>query len=133
MVQKEVAERLAEIPGGKETGAITYSIYYYTDAKILINVPKESFIPAPEVTSSVIQFKILKEPRVKVSSEEQLFKLIKQGFLMKRKTLVNALAGFRNKEKSDIINILNELNIDEKVRAEQLSLEDFVRISQKIS
>lgn len=133
MVQKEVAERLAEIPGGKETGAITYSIYYYTDAKILINVPKESFIPAPEVTSSVIQFKILKEPRVKVSSEEQLFKLIKQGFLMKRKTLVNALAGFQNKEKSDIINILNELNIDEKVRAEQLSLEDFVRISQKIS
>ena len=133
MVQKEVAERLSEIPGGKETGAITYSIYYYTDAKILINVPKDSFIPAPEVTSSVIQFKILNEPRVKVNNEEQLFKLIKQGFLMKRKTLVNALTGFQNKEKGDIINILNELNINEKVRAEQLSLEDFVRIAEKMS
>lgn len=128
MVQKEVAERLAEIPGGKETGAITYAIYYYTDAKILINVPKESFIPEPEVTSSVIQFKILKEPRIKVENEEQLFKLIKQGFLMKRKTLVNALAGFNNKEKSEIIDILKELNINEKVRAEQLSLDDFVKI-----
>lgn len=132
MVQKEVAERLSEIPGGKETGAITYSIYYYTDAKILINVPRESFIPAPEVTSSVIQFKILETPRANVKDEEQLFKLIKQGFLMKRKTLVNALAGFQNKEKNDIINILNELNINEKVRAEQLSLEDFVKIAEKM-
>ena len=132
MVQKEVAERLSEIPGVKETGAITYSIYYYTDAKILINVPRESFIPAPEVTSSVIQFKILETPRVNVKDEEQLFKLIKQGFLMKRKTLVNALAGFQNKEKNDIINILNELNINEKVRAEQLSLEDFVKIAEKM-
>lgn len=132
MVQKEVAERLSEIPGGKETGSITYSIYYYTDAKILINVPRESFIPAPEVTSSVIQFKILETPRVDVKEEEQLFKLIKQGFLMKRKTLVNALAGFQNKEKNDIINILNELNINEKVRAEQLSLEDFVKIAEKM-
>lgn len=132
MVQKEVAERLSEIPGGKETGAITYSIYYYTDAKILINVPREIFIPAPEVTSSVIQFKILETPRVNVKDEEQLFKLIKQGFLMKRKTLVNALAGFQNKQKNDIINILNELNINEKVRAEQLSLEDFVKIAEKM-
>lgn len=132
MVQKEVAERLSEMPGGKETGAITYSIYYYTDAKILINVPRESFIPVPEVTSSVIQFKILETPRVDVKEEEQLFKLIKQGFLMKRKTLVNALAGFQNKEKNDIINILNELNINEKVRAEQLSLEDFVKIAEKM-
>ena len=132
MVQKEVAERLSEIPGGKETGAITYSIYYYTDAKILINVPRERFIPAPEVTSSVIQFKILETPRVNIKDEEQLFKLIKQGFLMKRKTLVNALAGFQNKEKNDIINILNELNINEKVRAEQLSLEDFVKIAEKM-
>jgi len=130
MVQKEVAERLAEIPGGKETGTITYTIYYYTDANIIINVPSDSFIPAPEVNSAVIQFKLLEKPRVKVEHEEEFFKLIKQSFLMKRKTLVNALAGFQNKTKQDIINILNELGIDERVRAEQLSIEEFVRIFQ---
>ena len=132
MIQKEVANRLSEIPGGKETGAITYTVYYYADTKILFEVPKESFIPEPEVTSAVIQFNILKAPRVNVKNEEDFFKLIKQSFLMKRKTLVNALAGYKNKEKQDIINILRELNFNEKVRAEQLTLEQFVKIYEKM-
>lgn len=132
MIQKEVANRLSEIPGGKETGAITYTVYYYADTKILLKVPKEGFIPEPEVTSAVIQFNILKAPRVNVKNEEDFFKLIKQSFLMKRKTLVNALTGYKNKEKQEIINILQELNINEKVRAEQLTLEQFVKIYEKM-
>lgn len=132
MIQKEVANRLSEIPGGKETGAITYTVYYYADTKILLEVPKEGFIPEPEVTSAVIQFNILKAPRVNVKNEEDFFKLIKQSFLMKRKTLVNALTGYKNKEKQDIINILRELNFNEKVRAEQLTLEQFVKIYEKM-
>jgi len=133
MVQKEVAERLAEIPGGKETGTITYTVYYYTDANIIINVPKDSFIPEPEVNSAVIQFKLLENPRVSIDNEDAFFKLIKQSFLMKRKTLVNALAGFQNKTKQDIIKMQNELGIDDRVRAEQLSIEDFVRIWKKLA
>ena len=132
MIQKEVANRLSEIPGGKETGAITYTVYYYADTKILLEVPKEGFIPEPEVTSAVIQFNILKAPRVNVKNEEDFFKLIKQSFLMKRKTLVNALTGYKNKEKQDIINILQELDINERVRAEQLTLEQFVKIYEKM-
>lgn len=132
MIQKEVANRLSEIPGGKETGAITYTVYYYADTKILFEVPKESFIPEPEVTSAVIQFNILKAPRVNVKNEEDFFKLIKQSFLMKRKTLVNALVDYKDKEKQDIINILKELDINERVRAEQLTLEQFVKIYEKI-
>lgn len=132
MVQKEVAERLAEIPGGKETGAITYTIYYYTDSRIIINVPKESFIPAPEVTSAIVQFKILDKPRVEVKDEEELFKVIKQGFLMKRKTLVNALTGYKNKTKQEVIEMLKELEINEKARAEELSLFDFARITERM-
>lgn len=132
MVQKEVAERLTEIPGGKETGAITYTIYYYTDSNIIVNVPKESFIPAPEVTSAVVQFKLLEKPRVEVKNEEKMFKLIKQGFLMKRKTLVNALDGYNGKSKNEIIEILKELRIDEKTRAEKLTIFDFAKISEKI-
>ena len=57
MVQKEVAERLTETPGGKNTGSITYGINYYTNAKTILEVPKTSFIPSPKVDSSVIDRK----------------------------------------------------------------------------
>lgn len=70
MVQKEVAERLAEKPGGKESGAITYSINYFADSEIVINVPNTSFIPAPEVNSAVIKLTLLKKPRVTVIDEQ---------------------------------------------------------------
>ena len=54
MIQKEVADRLIEIPGGKDTGAITYSVYYYCESQKIMEVPNSSFIPEPEVTSEVI-------------------------------------------------------------------------------
>ncbi len=130
MVQKEVAERLTTIPGKKETGSITYAIYYYCEPKLLFDVPNTSFIPEPEVTSSVINLKILKVPRVKVNDEKLLFKIIKAAFMQKRKTLVNALVN--NKifnSKTDCEKCLNDLNIDTKVRGEKLTLEDFAKIS----
>ena len=58
MIQKEVADRLIENPGGKKTGAITYCIYYYCESEKIIEVPKSSFIPEPKVTSEVIKLKI---------------------------------------------------------------------------
>ena len=67
MVQKEVADRLIAIPGDKETGAITYSVYYYAQGEELLEVSKDSFIPEPEVTSKVIRLRIRKEPPVKVA------------------------------------------------------------------
>ena len=69
MIQKEVANRLIAIPGDKETGAITYSVYYYAQAKGIMEVPKESFIPEPEVTSKVIKLNIRKDMPVKVNKE----------------------------------------------------------------
>ena len=73
MVQKEVAERLTEAPGSKNTGSITYSINYYTNPKTVIDVPKESFIPSPKVDSSVIKLDILSESKIKVLDEELFF------------------------------------------------------------
>ena len=55
MIQKEVADRLIEVPGGKDTGAITYSVYYYCESEKIMEVPNSSFIPEPEVTSEVIK------------------------------------------------------------------------------
>ena len=133
MVQKEVAERLAATPGDKLSGAITYSIYYYTTPEIIIEVPSSSFIPEPQVDSAVIKFDILKEPRIKVMDEKLFFKIIKSAFLQKRKTFVNALLNsniFPNRESAE--KMLLDLNIDTKIRGEKLSLEDFAKITEYI-
>ena len=132
MVQKEVAERLADKPGGKEVGAITYSINYYTNPEIIIDVPRDSFIPAPNVDSAVIKLDVLKEPKVKVLDEELFFKVIKFSFLQKRKTLINSLSNSGLLPKDFLEEMLNCLGIDLKVRAEQLSLEDFKNIADYI-
>ncbi|MFR3783247.1 MAG: 16S rRNA (adenine(1518)-N(6)/adenine(1519)-N(6))-dimethyltransferase RsmA [Clostridia bacterium] len=133
MIQKEVADRLIAIPGEKETGAITYAVYYYAIAEAILEVPKESFIPEPEVTSKVIQLNIRKEPPIEVQDKELMFKIIKSAFMQRRKTLINALNNakiFQNKEEGN--QILESLKLDESVRAEKLTLENFADITNRI-
>lgn len=132
MVQKEVAERLTEAPGSKNTGSITYSINYYTNPKTVLEVPKESFIPSPKVDSSVIKLDVLKEPKINVINEETFFKVVKCAFMQKRKTLINSLSNSGISNKETLENILNELGLDSRVRAEQLTLEQFGLLSDKI-
>ena len=125
MIQKEVADRLIAIPGEKETGAITYSVYYYATAEGIMEVPNDSFIPEPEVTSKVIKLTLRKEPPVEVKSRGVMFKIIKSAFMQRRKTLLNALTNtkvFMTKEEG--VRILKELHLDENVRAEKLTVED---------
>ena len=133
MIQKEVADRLIAIPGQKETGAITYSVYYYATAEGILEVPNDSFIPEPEVTSKVIKLTLRKEPPVEVKSRGIMFKIIKSAFMQRRKTLLNALTNtkvFMSKDEG--LKILKELNLDENVRAENLTLENFAQITNKI-
>ena len=133
MIQKEVADRLIAIPGERETGAITYSVYYYATAEGIMEVPNDSFIPEPEVTSKVIKLTLRKEPPVEVKSRGVMFKIIKSAFMQRRKTLLNALTNtkvFMSKEEG--LRILKELHLDENVRAEKLTLQDFAEITNKI-
>ena len=133
MIQKEVADRLIAVPGEKETGAITYSVYYYATAEGILEVPNDSFIPEPEVTSKVIKLNIRKEPPVNVKNKEVMFRIIKSAFMQRRKTLLNALTNtkvFINKDEG--IGILKSLNLNEDVRAEKLTIEDFANISNII-
>lgn len=133
MVQREVAIRLASNESSSDNGAITYAINYYTNPSIVLNVPKESFIPMPEVESSVIKLDVLKIPKVEVKSEEMLFKVIKLAFMQKRKTLVNSLTnGKLLNSKEEIENMLISLDIDTKIRPEKLSLEEFAKISDYV-
>lgn len=132
MVQKEVAQRLADKPGGKEVGSITYSINYYTNPEIIIDVPRSSFIPAPNVDSAVIKLDVLKKTKIEVLDEKLFFKVIKFAFLQKRKTLINSISNSGLVSKEFLEKILLDLNIDLKVRAEQLSLEQFGKIADYI-
>lgn len=130
MIQKEVADRLIAVPGQKNTGAITYSVYYYASSEAIMEVPNSSFIPEPEVTSKVIKLNIRKEPIVTPKDKEKMFKIIKYAFMQKRKTLLNSLTNngvFENKQKGT--EILNSLGIKESVRPEELTLEQFEKIS----
>ena len=133
MIQKEVADRLIAIPGQKNTGAITYSVYYYATSEGILEVPNNSFVPEPEVTSKVIKLNIRKEPIVKPKDKEKMFKIIKYAFMQKRKTLLNSLTNnkvFNNKQQG--IETLNNLHISENVRPEELTLEQFAEISDNL-
>ncbi len=133
MIQKEVADRLIATPGDKNTGAITYSVYYYAESEGILEVPNSSFIPEPEVISKVIKLNIRKEPIIQVENIDKMFMVIKNAFMQKRKTLLNSLTNnkiFINKQQG--IEILNDLGIKENSRAEELTIEQFAKISDKL-
>ena len=133
MVQKEVAVRLASNPGQKESGAITYAIHYYTNPKIIVDVPNSSFIPSPKVDSAVIKFDVLEEPSIDVADEKLFFSIIKAAFLQKRKTLLNCLINSKLfNDKTDCEKMLLELGFDTKIRGEKLTLNDFARITEYV-
>ena len=133
MIQKEVADRLIAIPGEKNTGAITYTVYYYAESKKILEVPNTAFIPEPEVTSEVIRLDIRKVPPIDVSNRDFMFKIIKNAFMQRRKTIVNALTNTKIfKDKKQGINILKDVNLKENVRAEELSIEEFAKLTDKI-
>ena len=130
MIQKEVAERLIAIPGNKETGAITYTIYYYCQSEKIREVENNCFIPEPEVTSEVINLKLRKEPAVQVKDKKVMFNIIKSAYMQRRKTLVNSLTSvgvFKNKEQG--IETIKKLGLKEDIRAENLKIEDFAKLT----
>lgn len=133
MVQKEVADRLIAIPGEKNSGAITYCVYYYATSECVTVVEKDSFIPEPEICSEVIKLNIRKENPIELESKENFFKLIKASFMQRRKTLINALVnGGIIKNKEIVNNIFEALGLDSNVRGENLTIEQFAELSNYI-
>lgn len=131
MVQKEVGRRLCAKPGSKEYGAITISVDYYSEASIVIDVPKDNFLPSPEVDSCVVKLDIRKKPPVELVDEKLFFELVKNGFCQRRKTILNSLTS-GNRTKEEIKEILEKLSIAERLRAENLSIYDFANISNML-
>ncbi len=133
MIQKEVADRLSAIPGEKNTGAITYCVYYYCEAEEVLKVPNSSFIPEPQVDSEVINLKIRKNPPVKLDNEELFFKIIKASFMQRRKTLLNSLSNSGIIPKEKVRELLEKLNLNENVRGEELTIEQFAQMANMLN
>lgn len=129
MVQKEVADRLTAKPGEKMAGAITYSVCYYTIPKEVVFVPKDSFIPIPEVDSAVIQLQIREKPPVELLCEADFFAMIKASFMQRRKTLKNGLLNAKLLDKEEIQELYEICKLPENCRGENLSLAQFAQIA----
>ena len=133
MVQKEVAKRLTASPGDRLSGAITYSINYYCETEEITIVPNSSFIPEPEVESEVIKLNLRKNPEVKPVDEELFFKLIKVSFMQRRKTLLNGITNGKLLDKEQCKQIFLKLGLNENIRGEALTLDQFAQLSNEIS
>ena len=131
MVQKEVGERICATHKDKEYGAITVSVQYYSEPQIIIDVPKENFLPAPEVDSCVIRLDMREKPLVSLKDEKLFFRLVKGAFTQRRKTINNSLT-CSGKSKEEIIAALNKLGIDSKLRAENLSIQKYADIANTL-
>lgn len=132
MVQKEVAERMAAQPGGKEYGALSVAIQYYTEPEIAFIVPPTSFIPAPAVDSAVIVCKRRSKPPVEVCDEALFFRVVKAAFSLRRKMLSNSLKNMGIKAEQ-VAKWLELAGVDGKRRAETLSLEDFAKLTNSFN
>ncbi|MCL2013765.1 MAG: 16S rRNA (adenine(1518)-N(6)/adenine(1519)-N(6))-dimethyltransferase RsmA [Oscillospiraceae bacterium] len=132
MTQKEAALRITAAPGTRESGAISYMIRYYSIPKLLFNVAAGSFYPAPKVESAVIKLDIKKNLPLQDTEEKFLFRCIRAGFSQRRKTLSNALSAGLNIPKNQIIAAIQECKIPTTSRAEQLTLDDFILLSERI-
>lgn len=124
MVQKEAAQRICAKVGTRESGAITVAVNYYAETEKLFDVSRGSFMPSPNVDSSVIKITLRDNTHFLNEEDESFFfKIIKSAFSQRRKTIVNAVSSMMNIEKQKIINVLGELNIKATVRVEEMDME----------
>ncbi|MGM8213060.1 16S rRNA (adenine(1518)-N(6)/adenine(1519)-N(6))-dimethyltransferase RsmA [Virgibacillus sp. W0430] len=134
MLQKEVADRMAARPNSKSYGSLSIAVQYYTEAEVVMNVPRQAFIPPPNVTSSVLKLTMRKHPPVSVNDEEQFFSVVRACFVHRRKTLVNNLSNYdKEKSKQELIAILDRIEISPNRRGESLSMEEFARLANALS
>ena len=130
MVQKEVAEKLQAPVGTRNSGAITAAVNYYGTVEMLFTVPRDSFLPPPNVDSAVIRIDVQKRYAADTKHPKHFFAMLKNGFSQRRKTLVNSLSATMHYEKPVLLDALRELGLSETVRMENLTMEQLVALRQ---
>jgi 16S rRNA (adenine1518-N6/adenine1519-N6)-dimethyltransferase len=127
MLQKEVVERLAATPGGKDYGRLSIMVQYYCRVEKLFSVPPGAFFPPPKVHSAVVRLTPYEIPPVTVSDISLLSKVVTQAFSQRRKTLRNTLKKLLDGE------AIARLDIDPSRRPETLSLEEYARLTNALA
>lgn len=125
MVQKEVAQRMVASANDKDYSSLSVFVKFYSDAKILVNLPKTVFMPQPKIDSSILNLKLrIYDEKV---DQKKLFNLVRAGFNKRRKTILNSLSDVASKE--DLKIAFEKTGLKENLRAENLSLDDFIKLA----
>ena len=135
MLQKEVADRIAAKPGTKEYGSLSIAIQFYTEAEVVMVVPKTVFMPQPNVDSAVIRLMKRNEPLYPVISEDFFFTVTRGSFVQRRKTILNNLMSSlpKGKEKKEmILSALQKAEIEPNRRGESLSIQEIALLSDAL-
>lgn len=132
MVQKEAGKRLCAEMGTRDAGAVTAAVRYYSEPKLLFNVSRGSFMPAPNVDSCVIRLDIKKETELKISDEAFFFKVVRGAFSQRRKNICNSISSSLGLPKQTVIEAVTAAEISETARAEQLKMTDFAVIAENL-
>lgn len=132
MVQKEAGQRLCAEVGTRESGAITVAVNYYGTARMLFNVSRGSFMPAPNVDSCVIRIDVNKNYLLEKNAEDFFFKIVKCGFAQRRKTVAKSISSQMNIEKSKIQSVLKSMSLSETARIEQLNMNQLIQLSENL-
>lgn len=133
MVQREAAQRLCAAVGSRESGAVTVAVNYYGTAEKCFDVSRGSFLPAPNVDSSVIRIRLHQEQPWQIADEALFFRIVKAGFSQRRKQLCGVLSGALQHPKPQITTAFAEAGIAPSVRIEALTMEELARLTDAIS
>ena len=133
-LQHELAARLTASPGNKAYGALTVLIQYHAHLSSLLEVPRQAFYPKPKVSSSVVQFEFSKPYPRRAVSEDFFRRVVRASFAHRRKILLNSLRGtFPSWDTRDLLDAMRHVAIDPQRRAETLSIDDFLELSQALA
>ncbi|MBI5410127.1 MAG: ribosomal RNA small subunit methyltransferase A [Nitrospirae bacterium] len=128
LMQKEVAKRITATCKDKEYGVLSISAQLYTKPELKFTVSRKAFLPPPEVDSAVVHFEVSPSSRFAVRDEELLLRIVRTAFSQRRKTIMNSLRAFEG-----VKDALQKAGLDPKLRPENLSIEDFIRLADAIS
>lgn len=132
MVQKEAGVRLCAEPGTREVGAVSIAVRYYAEPKLLFNVSRGSFMPAPNVDSCVIRLDLHESSPYSVNDEKFFFKVVRGAFSQRRKSLANSLSSSLGINKASVAETIRLSGFSDNIRPEQLKMEDFITIANKL-
>ena len=133
MVQKEVAQRIAALPGSEDYSAFTVFCQYWAEPELLFDVPAHCFLPQPKVTSAVITLRVRRERNWEILDQDVFFRTVRASFAMRRKKLQNGLAsGFPELGKDGAGQVIAQCGLDENVRGETLDISQFAALANAI-